>query len=78
MTLNPEWLAMTASRSDTSKKPITTKNTTMTKLTTILLVAIISVTCALLMEHWQKKQQRKHWQRYVDTQAERREKEGEL
>jgi hypothetical protein len=50
----------------------------MTKLTTILLVAIISVTCALLMEHWQKKQQRKHWQRYVDTQAERREKEGEL
>ena len=43
-----------------------------------LIVAIIAMTCALLMEHWQKKQQRKHWQRYVDTQAERREKEGQL
>ena len=45
---------------------------------TFLLVAIISLTCALLMEHWQRKQQRKHWQRYVDAQAKRREKEGEL
>ena len=45
---------------------------------TFLLVAIISLTCALLMEHWQRKQERKHWQRYVDTQAERREEESEL
>ena len=38
-------------------------------ITTVLLVALIALTCALLMEHWQKKQQRKHWQRYVDAQA---------
>lgn len=70
MTQNPAKLATTASRSDTSKKPITTKNTTMTEgITTVLLVALIALTCALLMEHWQKKQQRKHWQRYVDAQA---------
>ena len=30
MTQSPEWLAMTASRSDTLKRPITTKNTTTT------------------------------------------------
>jgi hypothetical protein len=45
---------------------------------TFLSVGLIALACALLMEHWQKKQERKHWQRYVDTQAERREKEGEL
>lgn len=79
MTQNPAKLATTASRSDTSKKPITTKNTTMTEgITTVLLVALIALTCALLMEHWQKKQQRKHWQRYVDSQAKRREEKGEL
>jgi len=45
---------------------------------TFLSVGLIALTCALLMEHWQKKQERKHWQRYVDAQAKRNEEQGEF
>ena len=69
MTQSPEWLATTASRSDTSKKPITTKNMTPTNeaCSVLVVVAIIALTAAILMEAWQRKQDRKQWKKYEDN-----------
>lgn len=51
-----------ASRSDTSKKLITTKNTTMNEL--FLVAAILGVACYFLLDHYERKQARKEWKRY--------------
>lgn len=69
MTQNPAWLATTASRSDTSKKPITTKNMTPTNeiCSVLVVVCIIALTAAMLMESWQRKQDRKQWKKYEDN-----------
>ena len=54
---------------DTSKKPITTKNMTPTNeaCSVLVIVAIIALTAAILMEAWQRKQDREEWEKYENT-----------
>lgn len=62
MTQNPAKLATTANRSATLRRPTTTKNTTMNEL--FLVAAILGVACYFLLDHYERKQARKEWNRY--------------
>ena len=53
----------------TSKKPITTKNMTPTNelCSVLVVVCVIALAAALLMESWQRKQDRKQWEKYENN-----------